>query len=570
MSSTQTRRGTGSGAETIALGVFITFMVVALGTTWTATHLAANIDRAPAPPANPFTVLFGVFGGTVPWTPTATKVAAGAAVGFGILAALIGSVVLKVVRRSVRVDKASPHMARGRDLGALRKRAATATADRLGVEAGPGMAFATTLSGQTLYRSWEDVMTVIAGPRVGKTSSFVIPEILDAPGAVLTTSNKRDVVDATRGVRSVAGQVWIFDPQGLVAEPLTWWWNPLTYVTDEVKARQLADMFEAASHEPDAKVDPYFNPKGRDLLANLLLAAALDGRPLTQVYLWLSNAVDDTPAVILEHTGYNLVAASVRSVSAAAPEERSGIYGNASQMASFMLNRQAMSWVEPPTGPPVPQFDPHTFVRTRDTLYSLSKEGQGSAGGLIAALAAAVCEAAEDLAKTEPGGHLVTPMLVVLDEAANVCRWGELPNLYSHYGSRGILISTYLQSWSQGAEVWGRNGMAKLWSASNIKIYAGGVDENDFLSNLSKSIGNFSHTAPSVTNSRSGRSVSRQERIDVILDIADLRSLPRGRAVVLASGTRAALVRTLPWMDGPHAKAVKDSIAGTLTGGATP
>jgi hypothetical protein len=28
-------------------------------------------------------------------------------------------------------------------------------------------------------------------------------------------------------------------------------------------------------------------------------------------------------------------------------------------------------------------------------------------------------------------------MLVVLDEAANVCRWKNLPDLYSHYGSRG-------------------------------------------------------------------------------------------------------------------------------------
>ena len=49
----------------------------------------------------------------------------------------------------------------------------------------------------------------------------------------------------------------------------------------------------------------------------------------------------------------------------------------------------------------------------------------------------------------------------VLDEAANVCRWRELPNLCSHYGSRGILM-TLLQSWTQGVEVWGRDGMRKL------------------------------------------------------------------------------------------------------------
>ncbi|WP_291800952.1 TraM recognition domain-containing protein [Cellulomonas sp.] len=44
------------------------------------------------------------------------------------------------------------------------------------------------------------------------------------------------------------------------------------------------------------------------------------------------------------------------------------------------------------------------------------------------------------------------PLVVVLDEAANVCRWSELPNLHSHYGSRGICGLTILQSWSQGVE----------------------------------------------------------------------------------------------------------------------
>lgn len=47
-------------------------------------------------------------------------------------------------------------------------------------------------------------------------------------------------------------------------------------------------------------------------------------------------------------------------------------------------------------------------------------------------------------------GRLATPLLGILDEAANVCRWKALPDQYSHYGSRGII----LQSWSQGVEVW--------------------------------------------------------------------------------------------------------------------
>jgi len=35
----------------------------------------------------------------------------------------------------------------------------------------------------------------------------------------------------------------------------------------------------------------------------------------------------------------------------------------------------------------------------------------------------AVVEAGERLAKTQPGGRMTTPLLCILDEAANVCRW---------------------------------------------------------------------------------------------------------------------------------------------------
>jgi hypothetical protein len=62
----------------------------------------------------------------------------------------------------------------------------------------------------------------------------------------------------------------------------------------------------------------------------------------------------------------------------------------------------------------------------------------------VTALSVAICQAAEERAKVSPGGRLPVPLVVVLDEAANVCRWRELPNLYSHYGSRGICMMSIL------------------------------------------------------------------------------------------------------------------------------
>lgn len=426
-----------------------------------------------------------------------------------------------------------------------------------------------------LYGSWEDMHTGIAGPRTGKSTSFVIPAILEAPGCVLNTSNKRDVVDATRLPRAAIDTVWVFDPQGIALEQPTWWWNPLSYVTDETRAAKLADHFASGSRDGDARTDAYFEPAGQDLLAAMLLAAAVGQKPITAVYGWLSDQGNEEAADLLRENGeYPLIEDGLRGVMALHPEQRGGIFGTALQMASSLKNRQITQWVTPTggtiSGDHRPQFHPTDFVQSKQTLYSLSKEGKGTAGPLVLALTAAVVEAAEEHAATLPGGRLRVPMLGVLDEAANVCRWSTLPDLYSHYGSRGIVLMTYLQSWSQGCEVWGQAGMKKLWSASNIEIYAGGVDETEFLESMSKVIGDYHYKQFSASSGRSGNSISESVAKDRILDVSDLASLPRGRAVVFASGSRPTLVRTVPWMQGKHKAAIEASLLAADTSNRQP
>ena len=559
------RRSGGAAVDpgTIVLWAVLVVVILGVGAVTGAVHLGHRLAGNSTPlPGNPFELVIGLATGDVAWPGPATAVL----IGLGVLVLLVaGLLAVRLTRargRRSRVDRAARHMGRGRDLTALGEKGAAATAARLGVPGTPGLPVAATvLSGRTLYSSWEDVCVDIWGPRTGKTTSRAIPAILAAPGAVLATSNKRDLVDATRDPRADVGQVWVFDPQGIVDEPADWWWNPLSYVVDETKAASLAKLFATSAREPGARTDAYFDKAATALLGNLLLAAALARRPVTQVYLWLTDPTDDEPAMILREHDYPLSAAAVEGVVNAPEKQRGGVYGTAQEVVSFLTNRAAARWVTP-TGPGDRrrQFDPATFVRGTATLYSLSKEGEGSTGPLVTALTVAVTEAAEQLAKRSTGGRLPTPMVAVLDEAANVCRWHALPDLYSHYGSRGITIMTILQSWSQGVEVWGRDGMRKLWSAANVKVYGGGVSEVEFLSELSQLIGDFDLDAVSTSTGKGGRSTSRSLRRERVLDVADLAALPKGRAIVMASGTPATLTRTLPWMTGPRAGEVTASI----------
>lgn len=291
----------------------------------------------------------------------------------------------------------------------------------------------------------------------------------------------------------------------------------------------------------------------------MLLAAAVARRPISQVSEWLVSPTEDEPVRVLADR-YPRVSDRLRGIINNPPETRGGIYSNAQQMARCLNNQEVLDWIDPPRVGPREEFDPARFVREPQTLFSLSKEGRGTASGVVTALTAAVIEAAVEYATAQPGGRLATPMVGVLDEAANVCRWAELPSLYSHFGSRGIVLRTILQSWSQGVDVWGQSGMRKLWSAANVKTYGGGVAETDFLRDLSELIGDYDRLHTSVSHSRGQRSVSRDMRSERILDVADLAALPRGRAVVLASGSKPTMVHTVPWMKGPHAAAVRASI----------
>ncbi|MGW6280453.1 type IV secretory system conjugative DNA transfer family protein [Kribbella sp. NPDC055071] len=563
----QGKKSTGPGGLSVeSILVFIgvsLFAIIVLGV-WGALKIAAAINNT-RPIPNPMTTLAELIAGKLLWS--------GAATGVLILEVLVlagiglGGWMLARRRKETtgRVDKTAFLMSKRSEIFKLTREGAQGIADRLGAgHAGPGIMIGRTVRDNLeVFGSWEDMHVDIWGPRTGKTTSRAVPAILDAPGAVVATSNKRDIVDATRGPRTEKGPVWVFDPQEVCEEPPSWWWNPLSYITDETKAREMAEHFVASQRQLNAQTDAFFDAAGQDLLAGLLLACAVAKRPITQVYSWLADQRNDEPERILRNTpGLHLSADALAGVINAPDKQRAGVYGTAQQSAQFLVNRKVTRWVVP-QGPndTRPQFNPHEFVRQGGTLYSLSKEGAGTAGPLVTALTVAVVEAAEQFARGCPMGRMPNPLVGVLDEAANVCRWKNLPDLYSHFGSRGIVLMTILQSWAQGQECWGDHGMEKLWSAANIRVYGGGASDSNFLERLSKLIGDYDIISSSVSYNEGKRGTSRQTQRHNIMEVSDLASMPPGRAVVFPSGIPATMVKTVPWFTRPDAGAVKASLA---------
>ena len=216
-----------------------------------------------------------------------------------------------------------------------------------------------------------------------------------------------------------------------------------------------------------------------------------------------------------------------------------------------MTDPAIMAWVTPPRTGALPVFDPGGFAASTATLYLLSKS-RSAAAPLIAALTDTTMRAAEHRAE-QMGGRLDPPMVVVLDEAANICRIADLPDLYSHLGSRGITPVTILQSYEQGVTVWGEAGMAALWGAATKKIIGAGVDSPRLARDLATLIGQHDVPVRSINYGEGRASESVSLRRQDILEPAAIRALPPGTALLLATGIKPALIHLTPWHTGPHA-----------------
>ncbi|MFE7116512.1 type IV secretory system conjugative DNA transfer family protein [Streptomyces sp. NPDC057654] len=398
---------------------------------------------------------------------------------------------------------------------------------------------------------YEDVAVAIMAPRSGKTTSLAIPAILNAPGPVLLTSNKAagDAYTATLEARGRTGRTWSMDPQQIAHAQRTMWWNPLAGAKTLDGANRLAGHFLAASVDASAQGD-FWSKAGSNILSQLLLAAALDERPVTDIMGWLAFPADRTPLDVLRDHGFAAVAAQLKGTVEGPPETRDGIFETARQYAAALLNAEIAAWVTPQHD--VAEFKPADFVTSTDTLYLLSKDGGGGASALIAACADAVMRAATAQAERS-GGRLDPPALAILDEAANVCKISDLPDLYSHLGSRGIIPITILQSYRQGQKVWGDAGMDALWSASTVKVIGSGIDDPDFADKLSRLIGDHDVETTSTSHSESGTSTSVSTRQERILPADAIRALAKGTALCFATGLRAALLDLRPWYAEPGA-----------------
>ncbi|MGN7860057.1 type IV secretory system conjugative DNA transfer family protein [Microbacterium sp. 22303] len=404
--------------------------------------------------------------------------------------------------------------------------------------------------GGPVWATIEDSILLIGPPRSGKGLHIVINAILDAPGAVITTSTRPDNLTATLRARQRVGPVAVFDPQRLApGVPTGMRWSIVRGCQDPLTAMIRAKGLATATGFRGVQDAGFWEGKTTAALQALLHAAALDGREAMTLYQWALNPTLAADAVRVLSTNPDAAegwADSLDAMVQADPRTRDSIWQGVSLALSALADPRVLDAVTPRVGE---EFDPESFLLERGTLYLLATgAGAGASAALVAAFIEDLIETARKIAARSAGARMDPPLLLALDEIGNLSPLPSMPTLMAEGGGTGITTLPVLQSLAQAREKWGENNANAIWDASIVKIILGGASNSRDLQDLASLVGDRDETTESVTTDAYGsHSMQRSIRRVPILPPDVLRTLPFGTGVVMLRTARPIVTTLRPW-----------------------
>ena len=285
------------------------------------------------------------------------------------------------------------------------------------------------------------------------------------------------------------GTCHLFDPTGSVDDRPgvhRLRWSPLTgctsWRTALSTARSLVLVGSGGAGSARAE-GSHWTERAEALLAPLLHAAALEGADMRAVLTWvdrrqalpaqqaLSGPAGDDRAIARDLLD-GIVTTDER--------ELSGIWSTASGALGGFRSTEALA------ATCNPDFDPADFVRGGDTVYiAAPAHHQALVAPLVVGLVddvrrAAYGRAADGLGTADP------PVVLALDELANVAPLPELPSMVSEGGGQGLVTLACFQDLSQARHRWPgqADGFPSLFGTTVVLPGIGDVATLDALSVL--------------------------------------------------------------------------------------
>lgn len=405
--------------------------------------------------------------------------------------------------------------------------------------AGRGRASRRLLAGQ------DCVSAVAFGPNgSGKTTSLIVPNVLDWHGPVVLTTAKPQDLEPICTARAGRGPVWVIAPGGAPGHPIVGW-SPLHSVHDDETADRMAEwMVDSSGMTGDPKARPW-NAQARKYLKGLLLAASLHDDGIDQWIQWIyaGERARDHVEDILRTAGHEQTAVEYASTWTIHEEGKGSVLFTALGLAE-VYSRPAVRLATERGG-----FTPTKLFNEHGTLCIVTPNAEGDRfAPYFTTLLSAIIHTAETAAAHQ-GGPIEPRLLLALDEAGNVFRYPRLPHLLTTARGNGIQLLLIYHDLAQIEHLYGGREVARtVLSNAKMRMLLPGVGDLDTLRYWSDLIGQTRTQTHGITTGADGRrSRSRNEHADHLAPLHKLQQLPDGQAVLLYQNLPPARVRLLPW-----------------------
>ncbi len=409
-----------------------------------------------------------------------------------------------------------------------------------------------------LWASVEDSFVAIGPPRQGKSTGIVIPRLKEWPGAAVVTSVRNDVELATVEFRKTEERpVLSFDPEFRSDLPRIRF-SLVRGCDNPLVAQRRASLLLSQMSTSSGKENDFWSNSAQAVLRILLLAAAVTGVEFDTVMEWLKTPNKLVKEVTQTFAKYSKTVPKgwdeelKRIVGMQARETSEGILQTAVAALEAFVNPKLLEQLSPRGAPKDPdaitkdeQTDLKEFLMNRGTLYITASENvQKAIAPVIVVLITEIIEAAKQIASKY--GRMDPPLLLALDEVANIAPIPNLAEIYSVAGGSGITMLSILQTTAQAKKRWGTDGFQALWGATTVRIILGGVTDMETLKEMAALAGTRTETQVSYSTSDQGSSTSTSTVEKERMKPEDFYSLSPGEAMVVGKGQPPIKVKTGP------------------------
>jgi len=464
----------------------------------------------------------------------------------GILVAGAVSVALVGVRVLADMEITTPWRSRGKPPAASWARRRDLAPLRIS-EPQPGR-ITLGRQGRTLLAAEERQSVIAFGPtQTHKTSGLVIPALLEWEGPVLCTSIKSDVLAPTLARREQLGEVWVFDPAQTTNTDRSRA-TPLHGVEDWRGALRVAHWLASAARAGagDLRDGDFWFANAEKLLAPLLLAARRRHGTMNTVVAWLDEgpeACGAAVAPVLAEAGEETAARAFTATQNREERQRSSVYTTAETIvASFADPKVA----EETAGS---DYTPEGLLAGSNTLYLIGPRTEQERLRIVFCTLIQELVSLIEVRSTAKGGPIDPPILLLLDELANIAPVPGIDELAATGAGMGMQLVSICQDLAQLQARLGRRADTTV-NNHRVKIACRAISDNATLNYLTQLIGSGEFEQRSVSTSSGEHGHRSQTEGDTYRELAPahfLRQIEPEGALMVCGSLPPARIGLRPW-----------------------